>query len=176
MHKSTSERSKEKSLTSVHTTIGAISFNLMEVVVKEKYGSDYEETTEESEDEDEDEEAELVTPQVDAQILRVMTAIKSKDPKVYEDRTDFFSEQQMEEAKRKWQEKMAKKKREKPILLKDYHRKLLLEDGGFIEEEKEVVEKTHAQEQEELKSGLKVLPTNYLTCIKSIIESYKRCV
>jgi len=63
-------------------------------LVKEKYG-DLENLAggEESDStsEEEDEYGELVTPEIDAQILKTITAIRSKDPKVYDSNTSFFA-------------------------------------------------------------------------------------
>jgi len=44
-----------------------------------------------SSDEDEDETGELVTEDLDAQIQATLVAIRSKDPKVYDAKTSFFT-------------------------------------------------------------------------------------
>nr|CAG8614108.1 14347_t:CDS:10 [Entrophospora candida] len=41
--------------------------------------------------EEEDEYGELITPEVDAQIMKTITAIRSKDPKVYNSQANFFA-------------------------------------------------------------------------------------
>ncbi|RKO85162.1 KRI1-like family-domain-containing protein [Blyttiomyces helicus] len=57
--------------------------------LREKYGDDYEE--EESTDEEEDEVGELVTPEVDAQIMRTISLIRARKPEVYDEKKNFFS-------------------------------------------------------------------------------------
>lgn len=61
--------------------------------VQDKYGKDYTLSDEESEEEelsDDDSDAELVTPQVDAAILRTLAKIRNKDPAVYEGGRQVF--------------------------------------------------------------------------------------
>ncbi|KAL1916494.1 uncharacterized protein VTP21DRAFT_5685 [Calcarisporiella thermophila] len=120
--------------------------------LQEKYGKDA--TLEDFEDEDseedveEDEFGELVTPEIDAQILKTIAAIRTKNPKIYENNTAFFSDEAVENARKKWKEKQTTA--EKPVRLKDYHRKVLLEDGGIIEEE-DGNAMTHTEEQEAIR-------------------------
>ena len=65
------------------------------LVVKAKYGSDFEEgDLEESTDsesaESEDEEGEELTPAVDAAILRTLARIRKKDPAIYDSGKNIF--------------------------------------------------------------------------------------
>ncbi|CAG8445757.1 4032_t:CDS:10 [Funneliformis caledonium] len=105
--------------------------------LKEKYGDISDEDTDSSStSEEEDEFGELVTPEVDAQIMKTIVAIKSKDPKVYDSQSNFFADEEIQKAHQQWLDKQQKKKSEaKPMHLKDYHRKILLENGGIIAEE-----------------------------------------
>ena len=64
-------------------------------VVKEKYGSDYEEADgdedeDESDSESEDEDGEALTPAVDAAILRTLSRIQKKDPAIYDGNQSVF--------------------------------------------------------------------------------------
>lgn len=104
--------------------------------MKEKYGSDYEEESS-STSEEEDENAELVTPHIDAQIMRTFAAIKTRDPEIYE-KKDFFSPEELKTAEKQWKKKQKDAKKQKPVLLKDYHRQQLLEAAANnFEEPKE---------------------------------------
>lgn len=61
--------------------------------LQDKYGKDYTLSDEEDEEEDlsdDDSDAELVTPQVDAAILRTLAKIRQKDPSVYEEGREVF--------------------------------------------------------------------------------------
>jgi len=110
----------------------------------------------ESTSEEEDEYGELITPEVDAQIMKTILKVKSKDKDIYDSEKKFFSEQEMEKARQLWKEKQEKQKAEKPMHLKDYHRKVLLgeikDDENENEEEGEgKKKKTFVEEQNELK-------------------------
>lgn len=105
----------------------------------------------ESTSEEEDEFGELITPEVDAQIMKTILKVRTKDDDIYNSEKKFFSEQEMEEARKKWKEKQEKQKSEKPMHLKEYHRKVLL---GEIKDDEEEKPKTFAEEQKELKRDL----------------------
>ncbi|CAG8547024.1 535_t:CDS:10 [Diversispora eburnea] len=96
--------------------------------VKEKYGKDIDlrsnEETDESTSEEEDEYGDLITPEVDVQIMKTISAIKSKDPK-----------EEMKSSWKNWLNRNQRKDEKKPIYLKDYQRQILLEDGGDISNE-----------------------------------------
>ncbi|KAG2173742.1 hypothetical protein INT43_005162 [Umbelopsis isabellina] len=116
------------------------------------------ESEDEDTDEEEDENAELLTPEVDAQIMKTIAAIRTQDPRVYEADKQFFNDEEIEKAKSAWEQKQ--KQTGKKITLKDYHRNTLLENGGIIDDEDEEEElkqapKTHVQEQEEMKDDFK---------------------
>lgn len=82
--------------------------------------------SEDNEDEDDDEEdeiGELLTPEVNAQVLRTISLIRSKDPMVYDTSKNFFEEQDMEEVRRSWKQRQQTLRSEpKKITLKDYER------------------------------------------------------
>ena len=88
-----STRKSERNSRSVrcHTQDFDIDNNL--TIVKEKYGSDYEEDGDEEDSEEaesEDEDGEELTPAVDAAILRTLARIKRKDPSIYQQGKDVF--------------------------------------------------------------------------------------
>ncbi|RUS21277.1 hypothetical protein BC937DRAFT_93135, partial [Endogone sp. FLAS-F59071] len=119
-----------------------------------------EDDEDDEDDEEEDETAEMLTPEVDAQILKTIAAIRSKDARVYDPQQRFFSEEEIAKAREKWKEKQSRQKSQKPVTLKDYQRKVLLENGGYIEDEDQVpsakkMQKTHVEEQEEMKNAFK---------------------
>ena len=61
--------------------------------VRDKYGDVQDDASDEADSEDleeEDEEGELVTPEVDAQILKTIAMIQAKDPTVYQPESQFF--------------------------------------------------------------------------------------
>lgn len=61
--------------------------------VQDKYGNDYQLPDDDDESTDystDDEAAELVTPEVDAAILRTLAKIRAKDPTVYEQGREVF--------------------------------------------------------------------------------------
>ncbi|RKP15216.1 KRI1-like family C-terminal-domain-containing protein [Piptocephalis cylindrospora] len=119
-------------------------------------GSDSEE---DSTSEEEDEHGEMVTPAVDAQIMRTLQAIRSKDTSVYLQDTSFFDAKTMAEAENTWKEKQRQQRSEKPIRMKDMTRKAILEHGGMSEDEDEEDtpprRMTHVEEQEMLRMNLK---------------------
>jgi protein KRI1 len=87
--------------------------------------------------------------------MKTIAAIRTKDPGVYDAKKEFFVGEEIEKAKKNWEEKQ--KQTGKKVTLKDYHRGVLLEDGGIIDEDDESAPapKTHVQEQEEMKSDFK---------------------
>jgi protein KRI1 len=119
--------------------------------VEEKYGkangakqAQNDESESDSEDESEDDAGELATEALDTEIFATLQAIRTKDPRVYDDKVKFYNDIEVE------QESSEEVKKDKPMFLKDYHRKILLEGAG----EDEQLPKTYVQEQEALKRSL----------------------
>ncbi|EPE36735.1 hypothetical protein GLAREA_08898 [Glarea lozoyensis ATCC 20868] len=110
------------------------------------YGDKYDEDSESS-DEDEDDEGFLATEDLDAEISATLQAIRSKDPRVYDEKVTFYRPV-AEGAK----EPKAGAEKEKPMYLHDYHRENLLKgiNGDPVEEEEDSAPRTFAQEQEDL--------------------------
>ncbi|KAL4922701.1 KRI1-like family-domain-containing protein [Aspergillus aurantiobrunneus] len=112
-----------------------------------KLGKSDDEEESSSEDEEEDDDAELATEAVDAEILETIKAIRSKDPRVYDQNVTFYNSLDENVGPQKRQDK------QKPMTLRDYHRENLL-SGANLAEDASDPPKTYAQEQEELKGAI----------------------
>ncbi|KAI9208827.1 KRI1-like family C-terminal-domain-containing protein [Polychytrium aggregatum] len=127
--------------------------------LKAQYNDDEYDSQNESMSEEEDEHGELVTPAVDAQIMKTIQLIREKDPQIYDPKTALFSEEKLAEAKQKWEEKQKEMKKSKPVKLKDYHRQRLLEgDAGSDDNDDNDASDptmTHAEEQAHLMKAFK---------------------
>ncbi|KAL4752321.1 hypothetical protein BDW72DRAFT_211918 [Aspergillus terricola var. indicus] len=113
-----------------------------------KLGKSEDEEEESSEDEDEDDDAELATEAVDAEIMETIKAIRSKDPRVYDQNAKFYHSLDEDGAGPQKREE-----KQKPMTLRDYHRENLLSGANVAEDEPDAP-KTYAQEQVELKSAI----------------------
>ncbi|OWF47876.1 protein KRI1 homolog [Mizuhopecten yessoensis] len=101
--------------------------------LKDKYGDvDINNATDSSSSsESEDENAEALTAQLEKDWLKTLSALKSKDPKIYKEDAKFFhSEDDDEEGDD--EDSKPKKKKQKPVFLKDYERKLITEKDGQV--------------------------------------------
>lgn len=87
----------------------------------------------------------MVTPQVDAAILKTIARIRAKDPSVYNADRPFFTDD-IFEAK-------AKGSKNKPVRLADHHRTMLL--NGSEEQTEDHTPYTYNDEQRQLKSEVK---------------------
>ncbi|KAI8620313.1 KRI1-like family C-terminal-domain-containing protein [Chytriomyces sp. MP71] len=133
--------------------------------LKEKYGDNYNDdgSDDDSEsDEEEDENGELLTKELDLQIMKTIGLIRAKKPEVYDSSKNFFAADAIKSSREAWNQKQdAKKAAGKKMTLKDYHRERLLESGGADEDESEDTEleepvtKTYLEEQEELRQSFK---------------------
>ncbi|XP_052774488.1 protein KRI1 homolog [Mya arenaria] len=120
--------------------------------LKDKYGDEDEDSSSSSESEDED--AEALTQQLERDWLRTLSALKSKDPRIYQKDIKFYDD---EDSNQETGEK--KKKKDKPVFLKDYERKVLLEKGGVVDESAEMRASTSGQltyheEQEKIRKSI----------------------
>ena len=116
--------------------------------VEAKLGKSEDEEEESSEDEEEDDDAELATEAVDAEIMETIKAIRSKDPRVYDQNAKFYHSLDEDSAGPQKREE-----KQKPMTLRDYHRENLL-SGANVAEDESNAPKTYAQEQDELKSAI----------------------
>lgn len=108
----------------------------------------------------EDEDGELVTPAIDAQILRTLAEIRARDQKIYDPQSKFFDEHELKNAEEAWvKRKLAEGEK---VTLTDYQRQRLLsgklvdeeeEEEYYDEEEEQPL--THFEEQENLKKAFK---------------------
>jgi protein KRI1 len=121
--------------------------------VEEKYGkegadADDDLLTSTSDEESEDDAGELATEDLDAQISATLAAIRSKDPRVYDGKVKFYTDDELAEQ----DDTTAKEGKAKPMFLKDYHRMNLLASNGAPVED--TVPRTYVQEQEALKQDI----------------------
>ncbi|PYH95024.1 Krr1-domain-containing protein [Aspergillus ellipticus CBS 707.79] len=105
--------------------------------------------SDESSSEEEDEDGDLATTALDAEIMATLKAIRSKDPRVYDNSVTFYTPVD-EETKAE-----NKEKKHKPMTLHDYHRENILSGvANLADEEKSDAPRTYAQEQEDLKNAV----------------------
>lgn len=117
--------------------------------MEEKFKREGDDDDDSSSDETEDENGFLATEDLDAQISATLQAIRSKDPRVYDESTTFYKPDDEATPAEK------EKKTEKPVFLKDYHRDRFMKgDIGASDDEEEDVPQTYAQEQEDLKKSI----------------------
>ena len=102
-----------------------------------------------TESEDEDDAGELATKILDSEIDATLNAIRSKDPRVYDQKTTFYSSPHDDQDRRPALEEKAK-----PMYLRDYHRENLLRSKGSVDEVDERVPLTYNEEQEALKRSV----------------------
>lgn len=124
---------------------------------KQTNGSKPKEDVDESDSssaEDEDDNGFLATEDLDAEISATLQAIKSKDPRVYDGKTQFYKP--IDEATAAAEEAALGQKKEKPVFLQDYHREKILrgDTGADFDTEKEPP-RTYTQEQSDLKQSIK---------------------
>ncbi|KAL8758747.1 MAG: hypothetical protein Q9184_003839 [Pyrenodesmia sp. 2 TL-2023] len=129
--------------------------------LEEKYGkrvtdgklkgntSDIEDATDTSSDsEEEDDEGVLALGKLDQQFQEALTAIRAKDPRVYDKRTTFYTDADDDS---QLKESVGAKK-EKPMYLNDYHRKNILEGVTGADEGQTLP--TYTQDQNDMKAAI----------------------
>ncbi|GBL73152.1 Protein KRI1 [Araneus ventricosus] len=97
-------------------------------------------------------------PEIEKDFLKTLSLLKSKDPRIYDENTKFFKEEDIP--------KEPKVKKEKPMFMKDYERKIVLEQNGmFVDEDDEDNEHlrqrpllTNKEEEEIKKSFQQAVP------------------
>ncbi|KAJ2579930.1 Ribosome biogenesis protein Kri1, partial [Coemansia sp. RSA 1836] len=101
--------------------------------------SDGEGSSSEASDAEEDENGELITPEIDAQIMKALSALRSKDKSIYDSNVNFFSEDVIQESQKSWKAKQeaARQANEGVMTLRDYQHKVMVEHGGVVDEDKE---------------------------------------
>ncbi|XP_067677599.1 protein KRI1 homolog isoform X2 [Haliotis asinina] len=93
--------------------------------LKDKYG-DVEGSDSDSDSESEDEDGEALTANLEKGWLKALSALKNKDPKIYQKDVKFYSSDEEGNSS----SGKEKKRKDKPLYLKDYERKLILEKQG----------------------------------------------
>ncbi|KAL8901466.1 MAG: hypothetical protein Q9207_005189 [Kuettlingeria erythrocarpa] len=129
--------------------------------LEEKYGkratdgvpkdstSDIEDATDASSDsEEEDDEGILTLGDLDQQFQAALTAIRAKDPRVYDKRTTFYTDPDDDS---QLKESIGSRK-EKPMFLNDYHRQNILEGVTGADEEETLP--SYTQEQNDMKASI----------------------
>ena len=114
-----------------------------------QYGDKYDEDSESSNDEDEDDEGFLATEALDAEISATLQAIRSKDPRLYDEKVSFYAPIEEDE-----DGESGETKKQKPMFLRDYHRENLLKGHTGAEDAEEAAPRTFAQEQDDLKKSI----------------------
>ncbi|KAF5317330.1 hypothetical protein D9611_003660 [Ephemerocybe angulata] len=122
--------------------------------LKEKYGSDFnesdlDESTDSESAESEDEEGEELTPAVDAAILRTLARIRKRDPAIYDSEKNIFGEEKEKVSEAPAPLKAKKQEKSKPITLRQQNIDAVLHGSRSPSPEPQP---THVQEQEALRS------------------------
>lgn len=121
--------------------------------MKTKYGEqiiDHSDSSSSSSDDDDD--AMHITEETEKDFFKTLASLKSKDPKIYDESVNFFSEVSNASVKKI-------KKKDQPIFIKDYERNLLLEGSDPITNSDDETNKpsntlSYIQEQERIKRKL----------------------
>ncbi len=134
--------------------------------LKDKYGDVQEEDGEEdSSDESEDEDAEALTEQLETDWLKTLTALRRKDPRIYDNTTKFYKNSSDSDESQNVSTKKEKSKKKKPYLLKDYERDFIVQKGGKFSDDdtsddneatRKDLPKSYHEEQEEIRQSLKI--------------------
>ncbi|KAL6736538.1 hypothetical protein Aduo_006880 [Ancylostoma duodenale] len=117
--------------------------------IKDKYGDDVEDTSS-SEEEPEWSAAD------EMHFLRTLSALKGNDASIYDEKSDFWQDDDDKLSKQRPKKK--KQEKQKPMYLKDYERKLVLEKGGQIDESDEEDEQkdgNYFEQQEQIRKALR---------------------
>ncbi|KAL8854840.1 MAG: hypothetical protein Q9221_000346 [Calogaya cf. arnoldii] len=97
--------------------------------------------------EDEDDDGVLALSNLDQQVQATLDAIRSKDPRVYDKNTTFYTDPADQ-----GDQQSAVESKEKPMYLSDYHRQNIMQGVADIDENEELP--TYAQEQDKLKATI----------------------
>lgn len=138
--------------------------------LKNKYGENVvsESSAFSGSDSETDSDPELLNEQLNQEIfdedfLRVYGALKSKDPRIYDDKFSFHSEKQPDgagpsRAAKDVDEDEGKRKKEKKMTLIDYHMTLMKERDGKTEEDEDLVKRhdpSYYEKLDDIRKGFK---------------------
>lgn len=111
--------------------------------------NDDESSNSSTDSEEEDDEGILASEELDAQIQATLQAIRAKDPRVYDEKAIFYTDENdgLQVTSRPLEQKT------KPMYLSDYHRRNLLEGGADMhaEDEKPI---SYEQQQDNLREAI----------------------
>ena len=103
-----------------------------------------------SDSEEEDDEGILASGVLDEQVNATLEAIRTKNPRVYDEKATFYSSIDDGDEDNQLRDK---KESAKPMYLSDYHRQNLLR-GSLEEDDQQEVAPTYTQEQDKLKKSI----------------------
>lgn len=110
-----------------------------------------EESGSSTDSEDEDDDGFLASGALDDQVNATLQAIRTKDPRVYDEKSTFYAA--IEDGGEEENGNPRPRKQEKPMFLSDYHRRNLLQ-GNNDEDTHNDTPPTYAQQQDELKNSI----------------------
>ncbi|KAI4284493.1 MAG: hypothetical protein L6R38_001375 [Xanthoria sp. 2 TBL-2021] len=105
------------------------------------------ETGSSTDSEDEDDDGVLALGDLDQQVQATLNAIRSKDPRVYDKNTTFYTDPADQ-----GDEQSAVETKQKPMYLSDYHRQNIMQAVADIDDNDDLP--TYAQEQDKLKATI----------------------
>ncbi|XP_070160841.1 protein KRI1 homolog [Polyergus mexicanus] len=136
--------------------------------LKARYGEDAAASDDESSDSSSsDDDENIHNPQFDKEFLITLACLKSKDPRIYDEKVKFFSDIAKPDTSKNTEaneQEKKKSKKEKALFLRDYERKIIMERDGHLsssEDEDDARQKakfrmsTYVEEQEQLKDSFK---------------------
>ncbi|KAI4150738.1 MAG: hypothetical protein LQ341_001040 [Variospora aurantia] len=121
--------------------------------LEEKYGpstGDTDGTDSSSDSEDEDDEGILASGDLEKQVQATLTAIRAKDPRVYDHRTAFYTS--IEDDNNGLPHSSTGMLQEKPMFLSDYHRRNILEGVTAVDQSEQLP--TYTEEQNDIKATI----------------------
>ncbi|KAL8971005.1 MAG: hypothetical protein Q9197_003501 [Variospora fuerteventurae] len=121
--------------------------------LEEKYGpstGDTDGTDSSSDSEDEDDEGILASGDLEKQVQATLTAIRAKDPRVYDHRTAFYTS--IEDDNNGLPHSSTGMLQEKPMFLSDYHRRNILEGVTAVDQSEQLP--TYTEEQDDMKATI----------------------
>ncbi|KAL8782771.1 MAG: hypothetical protein Q9213_005095 [Squamulea squamosa] len=110
-------------------------------------GESEEDTSSSTDSEEEDDDGVLALGRLDQQVQATLSAIRAKDPRVYDKKTTFYSDLADEV-----DEQRAVESKQKPMYLSDYHRRNIMQGVTDIDQSEGLP--TYAQEQGKLKATI----------------------
>lgn len=101
--------------------------------LKDRYGDQDEDSYSGSDSSSDDDSEVELDPKIERDFYRTLSLLKKKDPKIYREDAQFYTENAAETSSNA--QPSTSKKAEKPMYLKDYERKVILERGGKYEDD-----------------------------------------